>query len=179
MMLRIGHRESHDIDIFLSDPQQLPFLDPGKQGFDFEIRPDDCSGDGLRSLKLSFARIGEIDFIVAGALTDDPTTKFEIDDEAVDLETIPEIITKKIYHRGGSLKPRDIFDVAAAGIEFGDAVIAALRRYPDQAGRALATIEKLNPEFVNRAIAQLAIKEPYEAIAPEAIERSRKLLRSI
>jgi hypothetical protein len=30
LMLQLDHRESHDIDIFLNDPQQLPFLDPQK-----------------------------------------------------------------------------------------------------------------------------------------------------
>ncbi|WP_130220802.1 hypothetical protein [Bradyrhizobium genosp. SA-3] len=33
MMLQIAHRESHDVDIFLCDPQSLPFLDPQKQDF--------------------------------------------------------------------------------------------------------------------------------------------------
>jgi hypothetical protein len=28
MMLQIDHRESHDIDIFLNDPQLLPYLNP-------------------------------------------------------------------------------------------------------------------------------------------------------
>ena len=72
MMLQIDHRESRDIDIFLSDPQQLPFLDPQKQDFEFEIEPDAYEGDGARSLKLVFANIGEIDFIVAPALTSSP-----------------------------------------------------------------------------------------------------------
>ncbi|WP_347341091.1 nucleotidyl transferase AbiEii/AbiGii toxin family protein [Bradyrhizobium hipponense] len=41
MMLQIDHRISHDIDIFLPDPQFLPFLDPQKHDFNFEIRPAD------------------------------------------------------------------------------------------------------------------------------------------
>ncbi|RUW44700.1 hypothetical protein EOA32_36030, partial [Mesorhizobium sp. M1A.F.Ca.ET.072.01.1.1] len=28
MMIQIGHRESHDIDVFLDDPQLLGFMDP-------------------------------------------------------------------------------------------------------------------------------------------------------
>lgn len=31
-MLQIDHRESDDIDIFLDDPQVLPFLNPETQG---------------------------------------------------------------------------------------------------------------------------------------------------
>jgi hypothetical protein len=46
MMLQINHRESRDVDIFLSDPQLLPFLDPQKHDFEFEIRPAASEGDG-------------------------------------------------------------------------------------------------------------------------------------
>ena len=37
MMLQIDHRESHDVDFFLQDPQLLSFLDPQKHDFKFEI----------------------------------------------------------------------------------------------------------------------------------------------
>ncbi|WP_246784284.1 hypothetical protein [Bradyrhizobium sp. IAR9] len=67
-MLQIDHRISHDVDIFLPDPQVLPFLDPQKHDFDFEVRPTDYRGDGARLLKLGF-EFGEIDFIVAPSLT--------------------------------------------------------------------------------------------------------------
>jgi len=46
MMLQIDHRESQDVDIFLSDPQLLPYLDPQKRDFRFEIWPTDYDGDG-------------------------------------------------------------------------------------------------------------------------------------
>ena len=73
MMLQIDHRESRDVDIFLPDPQLLPFLDPKLHDFEFEIRPSDYGGDGTGFLKLSFEGLGEIDFIVAHAVTDIPT----------------------------------------------------------------------------------------------------------
>jgi hypothetical protein len=69
MMLRIGHRESHDVDIFLSDPQLLSFLDPQKRDFQFEIRPADYQGDGASFQKIAFGDVGEIDFIVEHAMT--------------------------------------------------------------------------------------------------------------
>jgi hypothetical protein len=111
MMLQIDHRESHDVDIFLFDPQPLPFLDPQKHDFTFEIPPIDHKGDGARFQKFAFENIGEIDFIVGGSLTSTPTIPMTIEGEAVQLETIPEVITKKVYHRGSSIKPRDIFDI--------------------------------------------------------------------
>lgn len=39
MMLQIDHRISHDVDIFLPDPQALAFLDPQTHDFDFEMSP--------------------------------------------------------------------------------------------------------------------------------------------
>lgn len=95
MMLQVGHRESHDVDIFLPDAQFLPFLDPKLHDFEFEIRPSDYGGDGAGFIKLAFTGIGEIDFIVAHALTDQATTKRTIENEDVDLETVAEIIAKK------------------------------------------------------------------------------------
>jgi len=74
MKLRINHRESRDVDIFLPDPQLLPFLDPQKRELQFELRPIASEGDGARSLRLVFD-IGEIDFIVAGAMTSSPQRK--------------------------------------------------------------------------------------------------------
>lgn len=173
MMLQIDHRESHDVDIFLPDPQLLPFLDPQKRDFQFEIQPDAYEGDGARSLKLVFDKIGEIDFLVAAALTPSPTTQTNIEGETVLLETIPEIITKKIFYRGSSIQPRDIFDVAAAGERYADLVVAELRSYKAETTGALETLERLNPEFVNNAISQLLIREKFSGIAKTAIERSR------
>lgn len=83
LMLQIDHRESHDVDIFLNDPQLLSLLDPEKRDFKFEIPPSDCKGDGARFLKLGFDKIGEIDFIVADELTASPTKQDVVEDEIV------------------------------------------------------------------------------------------------
>lgn len=179
MMLQIDHRESHDVDIFLTDPQLLPFLDPQKRDFQFEIHPSDYGGDGARSLKLIFEEIGEIDFVVAAALTSAPTTQDIVQDEPVLLETVPEIITKKIYHRGASIKPRDIFDIAAAGERHSNLLIEELRKYPSQVAETLTSIDKLNPNFVNKTIAELAIRDAYRAVARSALERSKELLHAV
>jgi hypothetical protein len=178
MMLQIDHRESHDIDIFLDGPQQLPFLDPQKQDFEFEIQPNGYEGDGIRSLKLVFS-IGEIDFIVAGALTSSPTTQREIEGEIVQLETIPEIVTKKVFYRGSNIMPRDVFDIAAAGAGSADAIIEQLAPYKDRVTGTLAAMEKMNPKFVSDSIADLVIRDQYKALAKTALERSKKILRAV
>jgi len=132
MMLQIDHRESHDVDIFLPDPQFLSYLDPKLHDFKFEIFPADHDGDGSGFLKIAFKDIGEIDFIVGHSLTLSPTIQTTIENETVQLETIPEIITKKIYHRGAGIKPRDIFDIAAASERYADSIVSALRDYPEK-----------------------------------------------
>ncbi len=179
MMLQIDHRESQDVDIFLPDPQFLSFLDPKLHDFDFEIPPTDYDGDGSGFLKIAFKDVGQIDFVVGHALTSSPTIEKTIENEAVQLETIPEIITKKIYYRGASIKPRDIFDVAAASEQFEEAMILALRNYPEKVAAALARINQLNPEFVQRAICALAIKDKYKSMTTTALAQTKSLLSKV
>ncbi|CUX65088.1 hypothetical protein AGR6A_Lc30003 [Agrobacterium sp. NCPPB 925] len=38
-MLQINHRESFDIDIFIDDPQVLPYLNPTTQGYTLQVNP--------------------------------------------------------------------------------------------------------------------------------------------
>lgn len=78
MMLQIDHRESHDVDLFLDDPQLLPYLDPQKQDFKFETAPTGYGGDGTGFLKITFEK-GEIDFIVGQQMTKNPTQVVEIE----------------------------------------------------------------------------------------------------
>ena len=179
MMLRIGHRESHDVDIFLSDPQLLSFLDPQKRDFQFEIRPADYQGDGSSFQKIAFKDVGEIDFIVGHAMTASPTTPAIVEGETTLLETVPEIIAKKIHYRGSSIKPRDIFDIAAASEHHADSVIEALQAYRNDVEVTLMTIDKLNPDFVNSAIAQLSIKDKFRSVAKTALQQSKELLRAV
>lgn len=178
MMLQVGHRKSHDVDIFLPDPQLLPFLDPEKRDFDFEIKPSDYRGDGTGFLKLSF-EFGEIDFIIAQSLTSSPTTTATVEGETVLLDTIPEVIVKKIYHRGNSIMPRDIFDIAAGSEKHAESIIKELASYPDKVANALAAIDKLKPDFVNASIEQLLIADAYKAVARTALERAKELLKAV
>jgi hypothetical protein len=178
LMLQLDHRESHDIDIFLNDPQQLPFLDPQKQDFKSEVRPDAYESDGIRSLKLIFD-VGEIDFIVASPLTSLPTIRSQIEGENVQLETVPEIITKKVFYRGFCVIPREVFDIAAAGKESADVIVQQLRPYKAQVTQTPAAMEKLNPEFVYGSFADLVIKDQYKELAKTALETSKKILRAV
>ena len=52
LMLQIHHRDSHDIDLFIDDPQYLPYLNPQTQGYDLVLGPNDYETDGSRALKI-------------------------------------------------------------------------------------------------------------------------------
>lgn len=179
MMLQIGHRQSEDVDIFLQDPQLLSYLDPKLRDFKFEIMPSDYQGDGAHFLKLAFDRIGEIDFIVSPQLTDRPSTRRKVEDEDVDVETIAEIITKKVHFRGTHIKPRDIFDIAAAARVDRESIVGALRMYRKDVASTLAAMDRLNPDFINATIAALAIDDKYRVVAATALDDAKALLRAV
>ena len=92
-------------------------------------------------------------------MTSSPFTQTIIDGEVVLLETIPEIVTKKIYYRASSIKPRDIFDIAAAGHQHANLLIKELKKYQEEVVLTLATIDTLSPEFVDNVISQLALTD--------------------
>lgn len=179
MMIQIGHRESHDIDIFLYDPQLLGFIDPAKSRLSFSMAPAAYDGDGVRFQKFAFEGLGEIDFIVAGALTSMPFEKREVEGRSVWLENIPEIIAKKVYYRGAEARPRDIFDIAAAARSHRAGVVGALRAFPDHVARTRERLARLNPEFVRRTIAQLMIMPGYAEMADDSLGITNALLDEV
>ncbi len=168
MMLQIEHRESHDVDIFLSDPQHLSFLNPETRDFRFQVMPNEYEGDGTRFRKFAFKNIGEIDFIVASHCSRNPTYKKEIEGRIVCLETIGEIISKKVCYRGTHIKPRDIFDIAAASQSHEQEVIDSLRQNPDELRATISYMKKLKPEFVTAAINDLMIRSHFKDLRKHA-----------
>jgi pimeloyl-ACP methyl ester carboxylesterase len=177
LMLQIGHRDSHDVDIFIDDLQILGFLDPAKADLRFLRHPAGYGGDGARFQRFAFEGVGEIDFIVSASVTSDPFRLRLIEGRETRLETVTEIIAKKVFHRGGEAKPRDIFDIAAAARTHRDDVIAALRPYPQQVDATLRRLDVLNRDFVDRTIAQLMILPDYRELAPQSIDLAGDVLR--
>jgi len=178
LMLQIDHRESHDIDIFLDDPQLLPFLNPETQGYRLARKPNSYITDGTRTLKLAYEAAGEIDFICCAHIMDDPVAPRDVRGKSVALETPAEIIAKKIYFRGGSFQPRDMFDLAAVVEHYGpDYAIAAARQCgADRCATALKTVAKANPAFVQSVIGQLMYREKNTHLVKQAQSMSHQIL---
>lgn len=145
----------------------------------FDLVPSGYQGDGLRFQKFAFENVGEIDFIVAGALTPTPSQMREVEGRAVLIETIPEIIAKKVYYRGSEATTRDIFDIAAAARTQLRPVVDALRAFPEQVSRTRERLAKLNPEFVERATAQLMIMPDYKASAADSLNTALAVLDEV
>lgn len=109
LMRRHRHRFSKDIDIFVPDPQCLPYLSPRLNPAAEELTNEYVEQAGF--LKLAFPE-GEIDFVASAPLTQNPTVVETLFDRQVEVETSTEIAAKKVWHRGDQFTARDIFDLA-------------------------------------------------------------------
>ena len=159
-------------------PQVLPFLNPETQGYGLARKPDSNMTDGSRLLKLAYAEVGEIDFICCEHIVDNAVTSHDICGKNVALETPAEIIAKKIYFRGGSFQPRDMFDLAAVVEHYGpDYAIAVARQCgAERCVTALKTIAKAKPAFVQSVIGQLMYREKNVHLVTEAQSISGQIL---
>jgi len=179
LMLQIDHRESHDIDLFLGDPQLLPYLNPITQDYALRRRPEEYDADGSHVMKLIYGALGEIDFICCAEITGNPSTRAVIEGRGVDLETPAEIIAKKIFYRGSRLQPRDMFDLAAVALHHGDDyVVSALAECGREACvAALNVVEARDPATTSAIMRQLMVRERTRHLADSAQEMTRSLLQ--
>jgi len=109
LMFDFNHRQSKDIDIFISDIQYLGFLNPRLQDY-ASVHCDDYE-DMTHYIKLR-NRFGDIDFIVASALTENPYTQRRIRGVRTLVQTREEIVARKLHHRGAHPTARDLLDLA-------------------------------------------------------------------
>jgi hypothetical protein len=110
LMLRIGHRQSKDIDLFVPDPQYLGFVNPRLSDVAEAISTDYEENAGFIKF---FLPQGEIDIVVGTPLTDEPFDLVTHAGRQVRVETCAEIIARKFWHRGHHGKARDLFDLCA------------------------------------------------------------------
>lgn len=179
LMLQIDHRESHDIDLFLNDPQILPFLNPEIQGIPLKQCPDSYDSDGAGVLKLAYRDLGEIDFICAPSIVTHPVAPSEVRGRVVSLESPAEIIAKKVYFRGWNFQPRDMFDLAAVAEKRGvDYAVAAVSQCgQDRCQKALEVIEKVTPAAVSAINAQLLVRDTTRHLIGSEQRISQDILR--
>jgi len=110
LMLRIGHRLSKDIDLFVPDPQYLGFVNPRLSDMAESITTD--YEESAEFIKL-FLPAGEIDIVVGSPLTEHPFDVASFAGRDIRVETCAEIIAKKMWHRGDRARARDLYDLCA------------------------------------------------------------------
>ncbi len=180
LMLQIGHRDSHDIDIFVSDGQLLSLLNPDTQGHRLSLAPDSYETDGARTLKIVFDGIGEIDFICCLPVTDHPSERTTVQAREINCETPAEIIAKKIVFRGKRLQPRDMFDIAAASIVVGeDDLVASLRPFADASRSALNVARGMNRDFAREIMGKLMARPNFATLHLTAQDMCCRVLERI
>ena len=124
LMFHYQHRLSKDIDIFITDPQFLGYINPKLGGPAERLTTEYQEASHFMKLYLPE---GEIDFVVTTPLTHNPFSSHEVLGRNIQLETPIEIVAKKMWHRGDNATARDLFDLALVIEHEAD----GLRRYPD------------------------------------------------
>ncbi len=180
LMLQIDHRESFDVDIFVDDPQILPYLNPQTQGYALNLTPNGYVSDGSKTLKIVFEDVGEIDFICAASLTAHPVVEVRVRGRDVLLETPAEIIAKKMCYRGASMQPRDMFDIACVmKVLGGEYVVNALSPFKEECRRALSVARRMDPQFAETVMMSLLYRERFSDVPKEAQAMTIELLKTV
>lgn len=170
LMLAMEHRISDDVDLFIHDPQWLGYLTP---------RLNDAIEDlvssyheGTTSLKLELEH-GEIDYIVSTPLLGLPDEYSP--DSCFALEPVAEVLAKKLFYRGSTLTPRDLFDwrmielrMPAAQLHL-EKLAGVLSGRLDGIASALQALSHVAPDNLRWA----GIRTPYPLDLPEAVAWAR------
>jgi hypothetical protein len=156
LAVHLDHRDSFDIDIFFTDSQALRELSPQRNATVRAIT-DKWQEPG-HYIKLERPE-GEIDFIASPLLSDPGMQVWPYKGRDLPLETVTEILAKKLHWRGSTALARDVFDLAAAQRFTPDAFAAAATLEKDGATRAA--------DRIRRQIARLKRELPV-AVRPTA-----------
>lgn len=170
MMMTYSHRESRDIDIFLTDPQLIGYLSPRLQDDIQEIT--DCTGyDEQATVLKLILDTGEIDFIVAASLTKHPYEDWKFEGRKIVRERPVEVVAKKVFYRAVDFRVRDVFDLACL-----------LEREPNEVAKErdvffakrdviLARLEAIRPAYAAQAAQLIAVRPGFEALRDTAMDR--------
>jgi hypothetical protein len=171
LMRRHHHRFSKDIDIFIDDPQYLPFLTPRLNHAAEALTGNYIEQQG--SIKLIFPE-GEIDFVAAGPLIENPFQIEQVFERNVNVETSAEIVAKKVWHRGPAFTARDIFDLAMVA-EKEPAAIETIK--PILQGRRDVIMKRTaaNEPALREAFAELEVLD-YRRSFDECVDIARRAL---
>ncbi len=169
MMLQIGHRNSHDIDFFLPNPQLIGYIAAAVADIEAWLSGFSYRGDGRLFIKVDFGEGGQIDFIAAPPVTNLAPLERTIQGRDLLLDTVPAIIASKIFYRGDRLRARDIFDIAAARqTGHGPAVQKILEEMPEKAAAALDRLGQIQSGQLASVLSRQDIRPGFEHLLEDA-----------
>ncbi len=144
LALKINHRISYDIDIFLEDAGHLRALSPNRNSASRAIT--DRWQEPGHYLKLEREE-GAIDFIVAARQTDLAPWRYDFKGRSIPVDEPAEILAKKLKYRGSQIIPRDIFDLLAVHRFNPEIFKEAIAAVPDGARRAADRIRRIEKRY--------------------------------
>lgn len=154
LAVHYDHRISYDIDIFVARAQILTDLSPNRNPATKSLlsgRPYQFTG-GYLKLELDD---GEIDFIIGGSRTGDPTQSWTFETRTILIETPWETATKKIFYRPSTFKVRDVFDLAAVIDRDGEKLKQSLPEIEDRLDKLIDRVDALAPTYESAAVADV------------------------
>lgn len=144
LMLNYHHRLSKDVDIFVSNTQYFNGLSPKLN----DVAEDaDFYQEGERFISLSYPE-GKIDFVKAFQVSDYLPTLKHVFNQNIFVDDDIEIVTKKVFFRGASLHPRDLYDLATVYLgPRRSELINALINIPEQLQEFHDALQRVGPGF--------------------------------
>ena len=144
LMLNYHHRLSKDVDIFVSNTQYYNGLSPKLN----DVAEDaDFYQEGERFISLSYPE-GKIDFVKAFQVSDYLPTLKHVFNQNIFVDDDIEIVTKKVFFRGASLHPRDLYDLATVYLgPRRSELVNALINIPEQLQEFHDALQRVGPGF--------------------------------
>jgi hypothetical protein len=177
LMMRMRHRLSRDIDLFMHDARWLARLTPRLNDRIAAMVRD--YSEQVNSIKLVLSE-GDIDFIVAGRVTEaEADETLDFGGHTIMLETTEEILAKKLYYRAALLKPRDVFDLVAASRVFPAAAEAAVEASAPRRQAQLKRLEALAAAPPNQLLQDIAPIGEFAKLAPTMIDAALAWIESV
>jgi predicted nucleotidyltransferase component of viral defense system len=171
LMLRLNHRYSKDIDLFVPDPQYLGHVSPRLSDVAEAVTTEYQEAAEFTKLLLPE---GEIDFVVGTPLTQAPWEEVIYGDRRIHVESCAEIIAKKMHFRGARAKARDLFDLCAVAELEPDAIPLAM---PFMTANASAFISRLREyEDLSRDEFEQIDRIQYDRSFDECLQLAEKVL---
>lgn len=177
MMMTYSHRESKDVDIFITDPQLIGYLSPRLQD-NIQTITDCTDYDEQAAVLKLILDIGEIDFIVAASLTKRPFEDWKFEKRTLLRERPVEIVAKKVFYRAVDFRVRDVFDLACL-LEREPAEVAKEEDlFRAKQDILMERLETMRPTYKEEAKRLIAVESGFEKIRDTAVDRALEFYRS-